>query len=126
MEAVSLPQLAVMLSLIPLLMLILSAGIAWGVTKATVSGIKDMIKRLDNKVCDVNEDLNAWKLERNNAVVTYKTCSELRKTCASEQHAEIQGLVHKFEAYARKSDERWERLLLSFNIEERRQKKEGD
>ena len=104
-----------LLALVPVLMLVLSAGIAWGVTTATVKSIRSSIDSLDLGSAELKQEFSKWKINRNNSVVTFPSCAELRRDCANTQNARLDKFINQFERYVDKSDKRWEELLYAVN-----------
>lgn len=111
MVEASMSHVYALLALIPVLMLFLSAGIAWGVTTATVKALKNTIVDVATDAGHIAEDLNNWKIQRTNAVVTFPDCTSIRRECAAEHADRVDKLAEKFDKYMEKSDERWEELL---------------
>lgn len=112
----SLRLLYIVISLIPVLMLVLSAGIAWGVTSATVRTIKTTLIAATNEVTDVAKDFASWKQDRLHAVVTSSDCHNSRRECGSDQITKINSMERKLDDYMEKADLRWHDLDLSIKV----------
>ena len=93
---------------LPAIVLLISAGISWGVTTATVKVVK-----LDLGV--IAKDFSNWKENRKTSVVTFPDCTAMRRRCSDANTSAITALIERLDKYIEKSDERWLQLMLIIN-----------
>lgn len=99
--------------LIPVVIAILSAGIAWGVTTATIKTLKGAIGEVEGKVDGLSSDFWSWKQNRTNLVMTHSDCALARQSCVQYQDEKFAKFSKKLDEYIEKSDIRWEKLLVA-------------
>lgn len=104
------------IALVPILVLFLSGGIAWGVTTATIRGMKSALEQVYKEHAATKDDFNTWKQERRHTVVTVPMCDAVRAKCSGATEDKIGRLTEKFDEYVGKADARWSNLAVQLGV----------